>query len=179
MLAELRDKLAVHAMHGPVSLPVPLPDIDLVMSDEETSTVAIIELKWIRKTARPIEISELDSEVLKGIDQLRRISLFLHEKPDHLASLGILSKPLDAYQHLFYLLVARDHWRWVEPTDVAIVEFDAFLQALRASGDLHAAISELLHYGWLPVEGRDFVVRYERATANGVAIESESFFSLT
>ena len=37
--------------------------------------------------------------------------------------------------------------------------------SVRQSVDLHV-------YEWLPVEGRDFVVRFDRATVNGVSIES-------
>ena len=42
---------------------------------------------------------------------------------------------------------------------------------------LREAVDELLSYDWLPVEGRDFYVRYDRATANGVSIESQVFYS--
>ena len=50
-------------------------------------------------------------------------------------------------------------------------------RALARSGDLHSMVAGLLTYDWLPVEGRDFVVRYENATANGVSLESEVFYS--
>ena len=36
--------------------------------------------------------------------------------------------------------------------------------------------TELLGYEWLPVEGRDFRVQFDRAIANGAAIESEVFY---
>jgi hypothetical protein len=89
-----------------------------------------------------------------------------------------MRRPLSDYQHVYYLLVARDHWRWVEPRDeFAIVEFDAFVRTLGRVADLRSAANELLGYDWLPVEGREFFVRNDRATANGVSIESEVFYS--
>jgi hypothetical protein len=43
---------------------------------------------------------------------------------------------------------------------------------------LSAAVTEMLRFDWLPVEGRDFEVRYESAAANDVVIESEIFHAL-
>jgi hypothetical protein len=39
------------------------------------------------------------------------------------------------------------------------------------------AIRHGLTYDWLPVEVRDFTVRYDRASVNGVSIESQVFHS--
>jgi hypothetical protein len=76
-------------------------------------------------------------------------------------------------------LVARDHWRWVDPCDqIATVQFDAFERVLARSNDLRAALDELLSYEWLPIEGANFAVRFESATVNGVSIESEVFYAL-
>ena len=38
---------------------------------------------------------------------------------------------------------------------------------------------DLLKYEWLPLEERDFTVRYEKSFANGVSIEAETFFLQT
>jgi hypothetical protein len=78
-----------------------------------------------------------------------------------------------------YLLVARDHWLWIEPADgFAITEYEAFTTYLSHSGDLSAAINELLTYEWLPVGGRDFRIQYDRATAKGVSLESQVYYAL-
>ena len=179
MLAELqRGAGGRYAADGPFPLPEPIPDIDLIAADERSSTVVIAELKWIRKTLRPAEIPDRDAEVLKGIGQLLAIREFLAGTPAHLSSQGRLPRPVNQYEHVFYLLVARDHWRWVEPRDgIAIVEFSPFERALARSNDLHEAMIELLRYEWLPVEGKDFFVRYDRATANGVSLKSPVFYS--
>lgn len=119
-----------------------------------------------------------DAEVLKGVEQLAAIREFLTQTPGHISSQGRLPRPLNQYQHVHYLLVARDHWRWVGPRDAfAIVEFDAFARALTRADDLRSAANELLGYEWLPLEGRDFFVRNDRATVNDVSIESEVFYS--
>jgi hypothetical protein len=78
---------------------------------------------------------------------------------------------LSEYAHAHYLLVARDHWLWIEPEDgIAIAEFEAFAAALCQHENLHSAVTNRLRYDWLPVEGRDFTVKYDRSTANGVSI---------
>lgn len=178
MRAALRDVGRRHGADGPFALPNPLPDIDLIAADEPSSTAIIAELKWIRKPIRPAEAVARDAEVLKGAEQLSAIREFLTHTPGHISAQGRLARPLNEYQHVHYLLVARDHWRWVEPRDgFAIVEFDAFVRALTRADDLRSAANELLGYEWLPLEGRDFFVRYDRATVNDVSIESEVFYS--
>jgi len=177
-LADLQKRCPRHALRGPVPMPKPTPNIDLIVTDENSSTILIAELKWIRKTLRPVEIIDRDNDVLKGITQLGKIRRFLMDNPDHLRAQGKLPKQFNDYEHIHYLLVARDHWLWIEPADgIAIVEFEAFSTALSRSENLHSTISDLLTYEWLPLEGRDFTVQYDRATANGVSIESEVFYA--
>ena len=178
MLAAVRTAGGRYAADGPFPLPSPTPDIDLIMADEPYSAVVIAELKWVRKTVRPAEIPDRDADVIRGIGQLSTIQQYLAENPAYLSAQRRLPRPLNQYEHVHYLLVARDHWRWMEPPDgIAIVEFDAFARALARSGNLHDTVAELLTYDWLPIEGRDFFVRYDRATANGVSIESQVFYS--
>jgi hypothetical protein len=166
-----------YSPQGPISLPKPNPDIDLLLADEASSTVVIAELKWVRKPTRPVEQTDRDEEVMKGIRQLEQIRRFLTENPDYLSGRRTLQRRLGEYENIYYMLLARDHWLWVEPTnDRAIVEFEAFSAAINRFVSLQSAITDLLRYEWLPVEGRDFTVRYDTSIANGVAIESETFY---
>jgi hypothetical protein len=55
ILMDLKKRCPSRALQGPLAMPKPLPDIDLIVSDEGCSTVIVAELKWIRKTVRPIE----------------------------------------------------------------------------------------------------------------------------
>jgi hypothetical protein len=99
--------------------------------------------------------------------------------PDHLSAQGKLPRRFDEYEHVQYLLVARDHWPWVEPEEgIAIVEYEEFSTALGRTKNLWSVVGDLLSYEWLPVEGRDFTVRFETATANGVTLLSEVFYPL-
>jgi hypothetical protein len=176
-LAHLKQKCSRRHLQGPVRLPRPLPDIDLLVADEASSSLLIAELKWIRKTARPVEIPARDADVLKGVGQLKQIRQFLLENPDYLCEQRKLPRRLSEYANVHYLLVARDHWLWIEPEDgIAIAEFEAFAAALCRHENLHSAITDLLRYEWLPVEGRDFTVKYDTSTANGVSIECEVFY---
>ena len=178
MLATARAVGSCYGANGPVQLPNPVPDIDLLAADESSATVVIAELKWIRKPVRPAEIPDRDAEILKGIGQLDSISAFLAENLDYLRSRGLLERRLDQYEHVHYLLVARDHWRWIEPRDrVAIVEFEPFARTLERVASLRKAVGELLTYDWLPAEGRDFRIQNDRAEANGGTIESPVFYS--
>jgi hypothetical protein len=59
---------------------------------------------------------------------------------------------------------------------MGVVEFEAFVRIIAESIDLKSAVEEFFRYNWLPQEGRDFTVQHDRATANGVTIESEVFY---
>ena len=177
MLAEVRTAGRRYGTDGPFPLPAPTPDIDLIMADETHSTVIIAELKWIRKTVRAAELRDRDADVMKGVCQLSSIQQYLAANPACLLAQGRLPRLVNQYDRVCYLLVARDHWRWKSPDGIAIVEFDAFVRALARSGNLHDVVAGLLTYDWLPVEGRDFIVQYDNATANSVSIESQVFYS--
>jgi len=162
---------------GPRSLPQPIPDIDLILTDEASSTIVISEAKWIRKTLRAVEHIDRDKDVAKGFRQLEDIRKFLNENPRHLQRLRTIPRSIDQYQNIFYVLLARDHWLWREPqANIAILEFDAFVRVISVAVSLKLAMEELLRYDWLPVEGRDFIVRVEYARAANVIIESEVFY---
>jgi hypothetical protein len=178
MLSDLRAGADGHRILGPINLPNGLPDIDAMIVDEQSSTVVLAEMKWIRKTARPVEIPDRNADVLVGVGQLQAIKQFLDATPDHLQRTNRIPRSLDQYQNVHYLLVARDHWCWVEPNGgISIVEYDALTFVLQREADLSLAVAEILSYDWLPVENRDFRGRFERATANAVTIEAESFFA--
>ena len=176
MLVELRERMKHRDTQGPISLPNPVPDIDLLIKDERSSTLVLCELKWNRKSLFSKEIISRDAEVLKGISQLDRIRQYLLKNPEHLTRQKKLFREFTEYRDVYYLLVPRDHWLWINPTDdTAIVEFEAFTKVMGGDKDLPSAARLLLTYEWLPVENRDFAVRYERATVNGVSMESQVF----
>lgn len=178
MLATLRSRCTRFPIQESMPLPSPLPDIDLLIADEQSSTVVFAEMKWLRKTLRSAEFKDRDAEALKGIAQLQRIQAFIAANPDHLRSIGKLPRALDEYRNVHYVLVLRDHWLWIEPTDgIAVIEFDAFASVLARAADLQSSLLDMLSYGWLPIEGRDFTVRLDRSIVNGVALESEVFYA--
>ena len=178
MRLDLKRRLQRRDVQGPLMMPIPTPDIELLVTEEISSTLVIAELKWNRKSLAPKEIPGKDAEVLKGISQLAKIRRFLVHNPRHLRAQKKLLREFNDYEHIYYLLIPRDHWPWFEPTkDTAIVEFEAFAKAMKGSGDLLSTLRLLLTYEWLPVEGRDFTVRHELATANGVSIESQIFYA--
>jgi hypothetical protein len=131
----------------------------------------------LRKPIRSGKIPYSDADVTKGIRQLRQIRDYLQRFPEHLKRIGKIARPINKYRRVQYLLVARDHWPWIEPeNNLAIVEYGGFVKAMLKAKSLSEALDGLLGYGWLPEEGRDFTVMFERSMVNGVAVESEVFF---
>ena len=177
MLATMRERETRFSIDGPVSLPKPIPDIDMLALEEDSSTVVIAELKWIRKTMRPQEYKDRDREIIKGFDQLKIIKDFLTANPAHLNAIAKLPGSLAEYKNVHYLLIARDHWLWRDPNDgISIVEFDVFLRGLSNSDNLDAGVRSVLRYDWLPVQDRDFRITYETARVGPVGIQSEVFY---
>jgi hypothetical protein len=161
---------------GPVKLPSH-PDIDWLIVDNVSSALLICELKWIRKPLLPLERIRADGEFLKGVKQLCEIKKYLTDNPAYLKSRGMTRVAINEFKNVHYLLIARDHFLWVPPTDsIALLEFEVFRNMTANAGSLEAGVSELLRYEWLPKEGRDFVVRPRTATSNGAIATSELFF---
>ena len=162
-----------------IQLPDGSAEIDLVIEDEPSSTAVIAELKWYRKPTTYRERLKADEQFLDGMDrQMRRIKQFCREHPEFLQQRKALKQRLTEYKNVHYLLIARDHWIWVEPGDqAAVVDFEQFRTAVGRHRTLDAAVSEILAYDWLPIEGQDFHVRYDHRMVEGVAVESEVFYA--
>jgi hypothetical protein len=180
--ATMRDVLVENLGRFNVGHSIPLPDgsseIDLLIEDEASSTVVISELKWYRKPSTYRERLRADERFLDGQHrQLGTIRQFCRDHPCFLKERNRLRRSLADYEHVYYILIAKDHWVWVEPQDqTCFLDFEQFRCALERHASLHAAVSELLEYGWLPVEGRDFHVRHDRGAVEGVGVESEIFY---
>jgi len=177
MRCDLISELPAHiAAGGPVPLPGRNPDLDLILEDKSSSALVLAELKWIRKPISVFERCDRDKDFLKGVDQLRSIERFLSQNPSYLVERGKLSRSLSDYSQVRYLLIARDHFVWVDPDKAyAVIEHETFKRAVSKEGTLHQALNLLLNFDWLPVEERDFTVRLKRSSANGVSIDSELF----
>lgn len=176
MRERIKDAATQFAVSHAIELPNKTTDIDLLVSDEGSSTVVFAELKWSRKPNRTLERIERDREIAKGFGQLELIRDYTRQHPMFLRERGKLQRSLTEYANVHYLLVAWDHWYWIEPNDgIAIVNFDVFLPALKKHKNLQNFVTELLKYEWLPVEGLDFLVSYAISSVNGAAFESAIF----
>ena len=178
---EMRDKLRANArpgfsLRGPRLLPSPLPDIDLIIEEASSSCVLIVELKWLRKTMRATEHPGRRAEFLGGLKQLDGIKGFLQNNPRFLLERGDISQDLREVHNLHYLLVARDYFVWVDPVKAyPVFDYELFSAAMSKSEPLSQQIRDLLRFEWLPLEGRDFSISYERRTLGSVAVESQIF----
>lgn len=155
-----------------------LPNIDLLLADEDSLAVVVAELKWLRKPFGWLERIERDEDFNKGLRQLANVRAFLADNPTFLSARGKLKRRLDKYTDVAFVLVARDHFSWSEGNDFIVTDYDVFKKSLSQNGNLCELIRDLRTYDWLPVEGKHFQVRFDRATANGVTVESEVFYRI-
>jgi hypothetical protein len=163
-----------------IDFSIPIPDgsteIDLLIEDQATSTVVLAELKWLRNPYKPLERIVREKDMEKGVTQLEMIRAYGRGHRGFLRERGKLSHDLSDYHVVHHLLLARDYWHWVEPSDsLAVVDFDEFLRRFRQSTALNRLIDGLLRYDWLPKEEQDFHVDYTVSSVNGASIESALF----
>jgi hypothetical protein len=178
---EMRNELQTAArstlkLRGPRPLPGGDGDIDLIVEDSVNSALLIAELKWLRRTIRPTEHTGRQEEFLRAIEQIRKVKVFLQANPRYLLDVGDVSKSLNDYKGVYFGIIARDYFVWVDPREFPVIDYDQFLRVIGEPKSLQSTMEELLTFNWLPVEGRDFVVEYPRHSANGVSVETEVNF---
>ncbi len=160
----------------PVRLPNGKTDLDLIIEDAQSSTLVLAELKWIRKPLTARERVRSNAEIERGLRQVQLVRDYARAHPDFLISSRRLTRAVNSYANIHFLLIVADHWFWIEPEDsFAIVDFQVFLTQFARSSNLQDTIADLLTYNWLPVEGVNFSVGFESSSVNGATIESPTF----
>jgi hypothetical protein len=167
---------ARYTVFGPLKLPdAKLPDIDVIIKDSANSQLLIGELKWLRKPTRVIDHRDKDAELEEGFEQLRAIREFLERRPTYLKERGVTERG-ETDVKLSFAVIARDHLCYPpQADDLWLTEFDALIWAFSNTDNLTDCISKLQSFEWLPVEGRDFTVRFEPSSLAGETIECEVF----
>ena len=179
MLDDLLPRCPTHfSPSGPVSLPSGLPNLDFLLVDEDSATVLVAELKWLRKPHGWRERLERDEDFKKGLRQLSDIKAFLAQNPSFLSDKGKLTRRLDQYAQVAFIVVARDHFAWPDVRDYIVADYEVFKQRVSEAGSLSGFIDSLKSYDWLPVENTHFEVRFNPAGVNGVCVESEVFYRI-
>lgn len=163
-------------MSGGHKLPSPLPDIDLLVEDIAANVLLIGELKWSRKPSGQRERDVRDKEVLKGFSQIEKIRRFLQENPRYLLDRSHVTQDMSRYEIVHYCVVARDHL--IEPPAGAapLYSYDSFFREFTNCQNTVASLRSLERLDWLPTEGVDFSIRFERHNAGGAAVESEIYY---
>ena len=146
--------------------------------DMQSLTVVIAELKWYRKPSTYRERLQVDADFEEGyLRQLATVQAYCRQNPEWLKQRKTLTKSLADYENVYYLLIGRDHWTRFDPQgNAAVIEFQQFRLAVARHKTLDEAIREALRYDWLPLEGEDFYVQFDRAVVEGVGLESEVYY---
>jgi hypothetical protein len=163
-------------IRGPRLLPDKTTDIDLIVEDTATSTVVIAELKWLRKTIRTVEQLQQRQLFLRGVQQITRVKQFLQNNSRFLVECGDLTQDLSQFANVYYFIIPRDFFVWVESSEISVIDYDPFARALANEQSLADGVAKLLTFDWLPSRGIEFEVKYESASVNGAVIETDVIF---
>jgi hypothetical protein len=161
---------------GGHKLPKGFPDIDLIVQDLDAKVLIICELKWCRKPNGRLEREERDREVLKGFSQIEKIRNFISANSKYLLEREYIAWDISEFQIVHYCVVARDHFVETPMGTAPLYSYDAFASELKNSCNTIESLESLQSLKWLPVEGTDFTVRFERSQAGEVALESEVYY---
>ncbi len=166
----------VRLMSGPHKLTKPTPDIDLLVQDLNANILIICELKWSRKPNGYKERQDRDTEVLKGFSQIEKIRSFIEANPEYLYKRGYIAWEFSKFESIHYCVVARDHIVESPAGAVAIYGYEEFVSQLGKTADTAQFLKYMEDLEWLPKEGPDFGVRFERHHVGQVAVESEIYY---
>ena len=161
---------------GPHKLTKPTPDIDLLVQDLQAKILIICELKWSRKPNGHRERQQRDAEVLKGFSQIEAIQRFIESHPRYLYERGYIAWELSRFERIHYCVVARDHIVESPAGAAPIYGYDDFAAQLAKGANTAGLLKYMEDLEWLPREGAEFSVRFERHQVGSVAIESEIYY---
>ena len=177
---EMRDRLkdsarAPRMISGPFNIGKGIPDLDLILEDSEADAVVLAELKWPRRPYSPREILQRNSEIRKGIAQIKAIKSFLVANPAFLSDRGKMRKPLNEYSHIQFCVVSRDHLIPSDETGLPVYAYDVFEDRISGDMDTPSVLADLNGMNWLPTEGRDYKCEWIRSEAGGITVLTELF----
>jgi hypothetical protein len=162
-LSEYRERVPSLVVGTQVHLPRwngrQLPDIDLILREPSGNTLVIAELKWQLSAISTREVVSRNEYLKKGHEQLKRIREFLAAKPSYLRERGLLDKETSDL-NVVYLLLCKGHLgseAIIAGDTISMADSDVFLSHLTQG--LELALEVVRTFSYLPVIGRDFLVK--------------------
>lgn len=161
-IEEYRERHQAIVIDASVNLPKwkgkQLPDIDILFGNPERTHLVVAELKWQLSASSTREVASRNDYLKKGTAQLVAIRQFLIENPLYLKNRGLIDISVDAIK-VSYLLLCKGHLgtETVMAPGILMCDNGTFLRALDLG--INAAIDTANGFEYLPIEGRDFILR--------------------
>lgn len=156
MIERIREQSTLTAHWGAVPSRPDLPDVDLVLVDDQARSALVLEIKWFIDPAEVREMLARGEEIAKGIAQLKRLASARDMERSLLEPLGV-----DANCRVGYA-VASANWigqGYLQDVSVPVIQADHLLRRLAGSTALSEVLDWLSTRAYLPQQGRDFLVR--------------------
>jgi len=136
-----------------------LPDIDLLFGNADHTHLVVAELKWQLSASTTREVVSRNDYLKKGSAQLVKIRDFLLANPDYLRARG-LTKVSTTDAKITLLLLCRGHLgseTVMTSPDILLCDDATFFNELDKG--LEAALRAAETFSYLPLEGKDFMLR--------------------
>jgi hypothetical protein len=144
-----------------------LPDVDLVLIDDNKRACLVLELKWFVEPAEAREVIQRSEELATGVHQALEIKRVLDE--DSLPSSGL---GISGYRRQHAVVSANSiGMYWNQNLDIPIINERHLVRKLLASGNLVDTIDWLNERGFLPREGVHYKVCQSPFSISGWSIE--------
>lgn len=140
--------------HGCLDRELNLPDLDLVLINDDEKIAIVSELKWFIEPSEPREVIEKSDEIMKGVKQLISIKNCYQESPK------ILHKFLnidDTYSVSFIVISANFiGFDFAQNPEIPVIFVDDFIKNIVKSEKLEDFLDWLTSREYLPKEGIDY-----------------------
>jgi hypothetical protein len=136
-----------------------LPDIDLLFGNTDHTHLVIAELKWQLSASSTREVVSRNDYLKKGSAQLLKIRDFLLANPEYLRARGLTKVSMTDVK-VTLLLLCRGHLgseTVMTSSDILMCDDATFFTELDKG--LETALHTAETFSYLPLEGKDFVLR--------------------
>lgn len=140
-----------------------LTDLDLVVLDSSSSTLILLELKWLMRPDTVFDVLKKDEDIDKGIEQAKLADKYVRKDQKVFLKRYFPESQISSVRRIVPIVVVRDNIGSTIKIERAlpVCDYDIFLMYLADTElRLDTICGKIAKGEWLPKKGRDYKVNY-------------------